>query len=160
MRAPLSLVVVSSLLLAACGPTVDLTKGLQVADLTTGWHDAGILPDGNNKIVPAVSFKVKNVSGQALRALQVNVIFKRLNDEVEWGSTFFVVSKSDGLAAGAVSDPLAANSQQGYTSIDPRAAMLHNKEFVDARVQLFAKYGAVQWTKIGEYQIDRRLLNP
>ena len=160
MRAPLSLVVLSSSLLAACGPTVDLTKGLQVAEVTTGWHDDGILPDGNNKIVPAVSFKVKNVSDQTLRALQVNVIFKRLNDEVEWGSGFFVVSKSDGLAAGAVSDPIAANSQQGYTSIEPRADMLHHKEFVDARVQLFAKYGSVQWTKIAEYQIDRRLLNP
>ena len=85
MRAPLPLVVLSSLLmLAACGPTVDLTKGLEVVDLTTGWHDAGILPDGNNKIVPAVAFKVKNVSDQSLRALQVNVIFKRLNDEIEW----------------------------------------------------------------------------
>jgi hypothetical protein len=160
MKAPLSLVVLSSLLFAACGPKVDLTKGLEVVDLTSGWHDAGILPDGNNKIVPAVAFKVKNVSDQDLRALQVNVIFKRLNDEIEWGSSFFVVSKSDGLAVGAVSDQISANSQQGYTSIDPRANMLHNKEFVDARVQLFAKYGSVQWTKIAEHQIDRRLLNP
>jgi len=160
MRAPLSLIVLSTLALAACGPNVDLTKGLQVVDVTTGWHDAGIQDDGNNKLVPAVTFKVKNISNQDLRALQMNAIFKQVGNEEEWGSGFLIVSKSDGLAANAVSQPFTVNSQKGYTSLDPRADMLHHSQFVDGRVLLFAKYGSVQWTKVAEYQIERRLLNP
>jgi hypothetical protein len=160
MRAPLWLVVVSSVALAACSPSVDLTKGLQVIDVTTGWHDAGVQEDGNNKIVPAVTFKVKNVSGQKLRALQMNAIFKRVGDEEEWGSGFLTVSKSDGLGPGEVSQPFTVNSQKGYTSLDPRADMFHHSQFVDGRVLLFAKYGSVQWAKVAEYTIDRRLLNP
>ena len=160
MRAPLSLVVLSTLALASCGPKVDLTKGLQVTDVTTGWHDAGVQDDGNNKLVPAVTFKVKNVSDQSLRALQMNAIFKQVNNEEEWGSGYLIVSKSDGLAAGAESQPFTVNSQKGYTGIEPRADMLHNSQFVDGRVLLFAKYGSVQWTKVAEYQIDRRLLAP
>jgi hypothetical protein len=48
---------------AACGPTVDLTKGLQVTIVNTGWFDAGIV-NGQNKLVPTVSFTLKNASGQ------------------------------------------------------------------------------------------------
>jgi hypothetical protein len=36
--------------------------------------------------------------------------------------------------------------------------MLQNKEFVDARVQIFGKHGSRNWVKIGEYTIDRQLL--
>jgi len=161
MRAPFSFVLVCALVLAACGgPPVDLTKALEVSDVTTGWHDVGVLEDGNNKIVPSVTFKVKNVSDQGLRALQMNVIFKQFGNEEEWGSGYMVVAKSEGLGPGAVSAPLTAHSQKGLTGIEPRAVMLRNSNFVDARVQLFAKYGSVQWTKVAEYQVERKLLNP
>jgi hypothetical protein len=36
--------------------------------------------------------------------------------------------------------------------------MLNNSQFVDARVELFAKYGPVQWTRLAEYPITRQLL--
>jgi len=36
--------------------------------------------------------------------------------------------------------------------------MLHNHLFVDAKVDLFAKYGSAQWTKIGDFTVERRLL--
>ena len=36
--------------------------------------------------------------------------------------------------------------------------MLQNSHFVDAKVELFAKYGSEQWKRIGEYPIARRLL--
>lgn len=160
MRAPRLPVVLATLLLVSCGPKVDLTKGLQVTDVATGWHDAGIQEDGNNKLVPSVTFKVKNVSNAPLRALQMNAIFKQVNNEEEWGSGFLIVSKSDGLAPGAESQSFTVNSQKGYTGIEPRADMLRNSLFVDGRVLLFAKYGSGQWTKVAEYQIERRLLNP
>jgi hypothetical protein len=54
--------------LSTCGPTVDLTKGLQVTIVDTGWYDAGIV-NGQNKLVPSVTFKLKNVSDQTLASL-------------------------------------------------------------------------------------------
>jgi hypothetical protein len=36
--------------------------------------------------------------------------------------------------------------------------MLQNKAFIDATVQVFAKYGSVQWVKKGEYPVERRLM--
>ena len=36
--------------------------------------------------------------------------------------------------------------------------MLQNKEFIDAKVDIFAKHGSGYWVKLGEFKIDRQLL--
>ncbi len=36
--------------------------------------------------------------------------------------------------------------------------MLQNKQFVDAKVEIFGKHGSRTWQKLGEYKIDRQLL--
>jgi hypothetical protein len=101
---------------------------------------------------------LKNLSDQPLAALQVNAVFRRVNDKDEWGSAYLAVTKSDGLQPGATSQPVTINSQLGYTGTDPRAEMLQNSQFVDAKVDLFAKYASLQWVRIGEHPIERRLI--
>ena len=143
---------------AACGgPPGDLGQKLEVVDLTNGWSDVGIV-DGQNKLVPSLSFKVKNNSDQSLGALQVNVLFRRANEPEEWGTAFLTVTNAEGLAPGATSQMLTARSQQGYKSPEPRADMLKNTYFVDAKAEVFAKYAAIQWQKVGEYPIARQLV--
>jgi hypothetical protein len=142
---------------ASCGPTIDLAMALQVQDVSTGWLDAGLV-NGQNKLVPSITFKLKNNSDQPLPVLQINVLFRRANENTEWGSGFVTVSGSEGLAPGATSKPLTVNSQLGYTGRDPRQQMLSNSQFVDARVQLFGKYASTQWVKVGEYPVTRHLI--
>lgn len=152
------LLLVALLVCAGCGPAVDLSKGLQVLNVSTGWYDAGLV-NGQNKLVPAISFQVKNVSDQTLTTLQVNALFRRVTEKDEWGSGFLTVVGSAGLAPGATSQALSIRSQLGYTGTDQsRDEMLRNSHFVDAEVELFAKYGSTQWTRIGEYPVTRRLL--
>ena len=69
----------------ACGPTVDLKKGLQIDVLSSGWADAGVV-GGQNKLVPTVTFTLKNISDQKLVVLQINASFRRANEKVEWRS--------------------------------------------------------------------------
>jgi hypothetical protein len=147
-----------AMLAAGCGgPPVDLTKGLEIVDDSTGWYDAGPV-NGQNKLVPSISLKLKNNSDQPLVALQINAVFRRLNDKDEWGSAFMPVTRSNGLPPGATSQPITINSQLGYTGTEPRAQMLQNSQFVDAKVDLFAKYASLQWVRIGERSIERRLI--
>ena len=160
MRALARLLICGTLLAsAACGPKVDLSKGLEVIDVSTGWFDAGIV-EGQNKLVPSVSFKLKNVSNQTLKTLQVNALFRHGNDKDEWGSAFLTAAGTSGLAPGATTAPLTMRSQQGYKSTEPRQQMLQNSHFVDAKVELSAKYGAGEWTRIGDYQVERKLVTP
>jgi hypothetical protein len=152
-----SLVVLLALVCAGCGPGVDLTKALRVLDVSTGWFDAGVV-DGKNKLVPSLAFKLKNESSRQLGTLQVNALFRRVTEKDEWGSGFRTVAGYAGLAPGETSDLLTIRSQLGYTGTDPRQQMLENQAFVDAKVELFAKYGSVQWTRLGEYSIARQLI--
>jgi len=141
-----------------CGPTVDLTKGITINVLKTGWYDAGIV-NGQNKLVPSITFTVTNASDQKLRMLQINSLFRRVTEPDEWGSGLLTAAGSDGLAPGATTPPLTVKSNLGYTGSDQtRQEMLRNSHFVDAKVELFAKYGSIQWVRIGDFPISRELL--
>jgi hypothetical protein len=159
MRVLARLVLVAAVLVSACGPTVDLAKGLKVTILDSGWYDAGIV-NGQNKLVPSVTLTLTNHSDQKLVALQVNTSFRRVSEaDKEWGSRFMPAAGSNGLAPGATTEPLVLRSDLGYTGSDQsRQEMLQNSHFVDAKVQLSAKYSNIQWVKMGEFPIERKLL--
>jgi len=148
-----------SILAWGCAPPVDLTKGLQVENVSTGWFDAGLV-NGQNKLVPSVSFTLKNVSDQNLPVLQVQATFRRITEAQEvWQTEFKSVAGSEGLAPGATTRALVVNSTIGYTgSGESREDMLKNSHFVDAEVELLAKYGSVQWKSLAKYPVARRLL--
>jgi len=141
-----------------CGPSVDLTKGLVVSITDSGWYDLGIV-NGQNKLVPSVTFTLRNTSDQKLVTLQINALFRRVGENTEWGSGFMTVVGSQGLAAGATTEPITIKSQLGYTGSDQsRQEMLQNTHFVDAKVELFGKYASTQWVLLGSYPITRQLL--
>jgi hypothetical protein len=158
-RITLACVAAAAFAAASCAPPVDLTRNMKVLDVSTGWFDAGIV-NGQNKLVPTITFTLKNLSNESLPVLQANVLFHRVSDpNIEWGAGFLSVTGSQGLGPGAATQPLTVKSNLGYTGSDQtRQEMLQNKAFVDATVQVFAKYGSVQWVKVGEYPIARQLI--
>ena len=149
----------ASLATLSCGAGADVATALQVVDVSTGWFDAGIV-NGQNKLVPSVTFKLKNISDGPVTTLQANVLFHQINSAEEWGSGFLRVAGSDGLAPNATTDPLVVKSDNGYTGTEARADMLKNSHFVDAKVRILAKSGSNYWQPLGEYPIERRLLFP
>jgi hypothetical protein len=143
---------------SGCGPTVDLTKGLQIRDVQTGWFDAGIV-NGKAKLSPTISFKLRNMSDQRLTVLQINGLFRRVNEKDEWGSGYVQAAGSEGLAPGATTPTLTMTSPLGYTGTDQsRQQMLQNSHFVDAKVELSGKYGSTQWVRLGDFPITRVLI--
>jgi hypothetical protein len=143
---------------AGCGgPSVDLAQGLEIIDVSTGWHDEGIV-DGQNKLVPRIDFRLKNVSDQPLPALQVNCVFRRVNETEELGSGFVWVTRSNALNPGETTPVLSIRSNFGYKADQPRADMLKNTYFIDAKVDMMSKYASLQWKRIREFPIERRLL--
>src|SRR5258705_9543430 len=126
------LLITITVLCGGCAPAVDVTKGVQVAAVSTGWVNAGVV-DGKHKVVPAVSFTLKNVSDRKLPALQVNAVFRRVNEPGEWDAGFRPVAGSEGFAPGATR-PLSISANLGYTGLDPAERLLENSQFVDATV--------------------------
>ena len=158
MRVLAGQLILLAMLSAGCGgPPVDLTKGLEIVDASTGWYDAGPV-NGQTKLVPSITFTLKNVSDQPLVALQINAVFRRGSDKDEWGTVWVPVTRSDGLQPGAASRPVTINLKLGYTGTETRAQMLQNSQFVDAKVDLFVRHGSQQWTRVGEYPIARQIV--
>jgi hypothetical protein len=147
-----------ALTVAGCSRNIEVEKALKVTDVHTGWYDAGLQSDGKNKLVPSVSIKLQNVSNGEIASVQINAIFRRVGEAEAWGEHFVRAIGPAGLAPGASTTPIVLRSNLGYTGTQARMAMLQNREFVDAKVEIFGKQGSRTWVKIGEYQIDRQLL--
>ncbi len=149
--------------LAACTPPVDVKKDLAIVDVTTGWYDAGIVKDvegEKNKLVPAISFRLKNTtSDKTIHTVQINAVYRLVNErDKEWGTTWVYGIGPQGLAPGASTDLLVLRGDRAYLGLEPRLQMLQNRNFVDAVVDVMAKYDAQQWTPLAQYQIARQLL--
>lgn len=155
MRSAVLLVVLLSVGSAACR-RVEVEKVLTVTDVKTGWYDAGALPDGKNKLVPSISLRLEG--NEPISSVQINAIFRRVNEPEAWGEHYVKAIGPEGLAVGAKSSSIVLRSNLGYTGTQARLQMLRNQEFVDAKVDIFAKHGARTWVKLGEYPIDRQLL--
>ncbi len=144
---------------AACGRDVDLSKTFAVTDVHSGWYDAGIVEGQKNKIVPSISFRLHNRSSDTVASVQLNAVFRQVNDKAAWGEHFVKGIGPEGLSPGATTNPIVLRSNLGYTSADQtRLQMLRNSQFVDAKVEIYGKHGSRTWVKLGEYQIARQLL--
>ncbi len=157
MSTRLAACVVLLLLVSGCRAR-EVEKDLAITDVHTGWYDAGIV-NGQNKLVPSISLKLKNVSPEQISRVQINAVFKRMDGEnKEWDAHFVRGIGPEGIAPGAKGGELVLRSERGYTGQQPRLQMLQNKEFIDAKVEIFGKHGSRFWVKLGEFKIDRQLL--
>ena len=148
------------LLALGCGSNIDLRTSAKIAPVVTGWFDAGVTEASKNKLVPSVSFTVTNTGQRAFGPVQINCIFRRVGDTEEW-STVLVRGNTaglDNLAPGATSPPVVVRSPNGYTGTEPRADILQNRLFVDAKVEIFGKAGSATWVKLADLPISRQLL--
>ncbi|MGH9199960.1 MAG: hypothetical protein ACRD2A_01840 [Vicinamibacterales bacterium] len=145
------------LFLAGCGPSIDPITVVEPVDVVTGWYDEGIV-DGKNKLVPSVTLKFRNKSQTPVSSIQVNAIFRRVGEQEMWGEHFGWAVAREPLAPGSETKVLVMRSALGYTGEQPRMQMLQNREFIDAKVDIFLRTGSRAWSKLGEYPIQRQLL--
>ena len=146
------------LLLTGCAPNLKIEEVVRVTDVRTGWYDAGVMEDGKNKLVPSIALKLQNVAEEPVERVDIWGIFKRVGETETWGEHFVRGIGPDGLNAGATGGEIVLRSSLGYTGEEARTKMLQHRDFVDAKVEVFAKHGSRTWIKLGDYTIDRQLL--
>jgi hypothetical protein len=152
--------VLAVLALAACtSKPVDLPKVLEVTEVSTGYFDAGIVEGTKNKIVPTIALRLKNRSTETVTSVQIIAKFNVIGETEELGSAPFVRAIGpEGLAPGQTGNLIVMKTNLGYTSEAPRAVMFTHSQFKDVKVELYGKYQAQQFQKLGEYTIARTLL--
>ena len=142
-------------MLAACSANVDLKQALQVTDVVAGWYDAGVV-DGKNKLVPSVSFRLRNTADTDVDAAALNIVFKFIDNGDEQDSIFVqrvpLTNKQ--------SDVITVRSQTGFTGDPPqsRADMLKNSLFRDIEATIFVRQTSNQWIELHRVRLERQLL--
>jgi hypothetical protein len=155
---PLACVTLAAAVSVSCGASEAAVASLEPVDVVTGWFDDGIVEGGKNKLVPSVTMKLRNKSDQPIRSIQINAIFRRVGEQEMWGEYFGWAVPREPLPAGATTNTLVMRSALGYTGEQPRMQMLQNREFIDAKVEIYLKQGSRVWAKLAEYPIQRQLL--
>ena len=150
--------ILAALVITGCRRNVEVEKVLQVVEVRTGWYDAGLVEGGKNKLVPSTSLRLQNVSGEPISSVQLNAIFRRQGEQAAWGEHYVKAIGQEDLPPGGKTREIVLRSNLGYTGTQPRLQMLQNREFVDAKVEIYGKHGPRTWAKLGEYPIDRQLL--
>jgi len=153
-------VFVAALFSMSCdGASDEAVASLEPLEVVTGWYDDGIIQGGKNKLVPSVTMKLRNKGAKELKSIQINAIFRRVGEQEMWGEYFgWAVPRREPLPAGAETETLVMRSTLGYTGDQPRMQMLQNREFVDAKVEIYLKDGSKVLAKLAEYPIQRQLL--
>jgi hypothetical protein len=150
-------VLLLGLLVSGCR-NIEVEKAVRITDVQTGWYDAGIVEGQKNKLVPSISLRLENVTEEPVESVQINAIFRRIGEQEAWGEHYVMAIPREGLAPGAKTRPIVLRSNLGYTGTQSRLQMLQNREFVDAKVEIYGKSGSRTWVKLGEQQIGRELL--
>ena len=136
---------------------VDLATSVRVEDISGGWFvtTAG---DGRTRLLPTVSFQLRNVSAEPLASVQVNVIFRRVGDHDVWSDVVRYAISTRALASGIATEPIVAQAPIGYTGDDATSGLLNHAQFVDSAVSIYARHGAQKWTYLGEYPLPRQIV--
>ena len=159
MTKPLALALAAVLLLAGCRSR-DVRTDLEIVDVRTGWQDLGTVDGDKIKIVPAIAFRLKNISDEEISGVQLNAVFREVEKDVIIDEHFARAIPSERpLAAGATSEPILLRSRFGYTGTDPRPRLLEHAQFIDNRVTILGKHGRNNWSSMGAYQIERVGMN-
>ncbi len=138
---------------------VDLKTVLEVQELTSGYHDAGVIEGGLNKLVPSVTFRIKNISTEPVSSVDMVIFFWGVQYEqpMELDEVIIKAIGSDGLAPGALSEPIVVRSKQGFSMEQARAELFNHRDFRDTTAKLFMKRGG-KIVPFGEFVTERRLL--
>jgi hypothetical protein len=112
--------------------------------------------DGKNKLVPNVTFRLRNTSDRDLAAVPLNVVFRfadsgDVHDEIFMQKVPFENRQTD---------LITVRSQNGFTGDPPqtRLDMLKNSLFRDMDAVLLVRQASAQWIELHRVRVERRLL--
>ncbi len=136
-----------------CSKPIDLKQSARLTEVSTGWFDAGVT-NGQNKLVPSITFRIARDPGTEVPALALNVAFRFTGDEDSSEDVY--VQRVD--FAGDTTAPITVRSNFGFTGEQPRAEMLTHSQFRDMAARVFAKQNSSQWVALGDIKVARQLI--
>lgn len=136
---------------------IDVARSVRVEDVSGGWSVSTAV-DGRARLLPTVSFQLRNVSSAPLASVQVNVIFHRAGHTDVWSDVVRRAITSSAVPSGIATGPIVAQAPIGYTGDEDTGKLLTHPQFVDSSVSIYARHGADHWTYLGDYPLPRQIV--
>jgi len=154
------LLLFSGLVTTGCGPQMDpevLKASVELVDVDTRWEKKYYQPWPPKLIlVPAISFKIKNMGDQPLQYVYCNAIFKLEDENKNLGDNFVAGIGGQAVNPGELSETISLQSFQGVEG-DNLAHFQNNPHWKIAEAKIFVKSKGSQYVQVGEYKISRRI---
>ena len=142
---------------AGCGPEPDLRKSLKLIPTISGYYDDGVQPNGDNRLLPSMTFQLKNEGDLPIDYVDLVVAYWEVGADGEKDSSFLKGIGNTALAPGQTSDSITVRSSVGYTGLMPRGEFFSNVLYKGFIIKVFAKRKG-KTTPLGEFPVEQRVL--
>jgi hypothetical protein len=135
----------------------DLESSIEILDVDTFWTDKYYQPWPPRLIlVPAISFRVKNITDKPLKYINFNANFRFMGDFENLGDAFLAAIRNTPVPPGEKSDVITLKSNYGVEG-KSLATFKDNPHWKTVMVRLFAQSKGSQFLALGEHEISRRI---
>lgn len=135
----------------------ELKASLEIVDVDTKWVSKyyQVWPP-KLILVPAISFRVKNISDKPLRYINFNANFKFKDDFENLGDNFLAAIRGDPVASGQLSNVITLKSNFGVEG-KSLASFKDNPQWRIVFIKLFAQSKGSQYVLLGEWEVSRKI---
>ena len=137
----------------------ELEGAFELMDIETKWVQKTYQPwPPKLVLVPAISFKIKNVSDAPLKYVYINANFKFRDDVANLGDGFIEAIRGESLMAGDTTETILLKSTHGIDGQNLehfKSSPFFQSKVVDVKV--FAKSQGSQYIPVGEWEISKNI---
>ena len=135
----------------------ELKASIEIIDVETKWVSKYYQPWPPKLIlVPAISFKVKNLTDKPLRYINFNANFRFKDDFENLGDSFLAAIRGEPVMPGKVSDSILLKSNYGVEGKSLNT-FKDNPLWKIVFVKLFVQSRGSQYALLGEWEISRKI---
>jgi len=107
-------------------------------------------------LVPAIQFRVKNLSPKPLRYINFNAIFRFKDDYENLGDCFLAAIRNKPVMPGEKSDLILLKSNYGVEG-RTKASFIGNPHWRVVEVRLFAQTGSSGYVFLGQWDVSKKI---
>lgn len=135
----------------------ELQASIEVVDVETKWVMKVYHPwPPQLTLVPAISFKVRNLSDRPLRYVNFNAVFRIKDTYENIGDNYKSAIRNDPIPPGEESDEILLKSNFGVEG-KSLASFKKNPEWKAFTVTLFAQSKGSQFVELGNWDVSRTI---
>ncbi|UCC38859.1 MAG: hypothetical protein JSV96_13705 [Candidatus Aminicenantes bacterium] len=163
---PLAIVIIATILLffilqrAGLMKTIspeELKASIELTDIETKWVKKIYMPWPQQlTLVPAISFRVKNLTDKPLRYINFNAVFKLKDDYENLGDSFLSAIRGEPIMPGELSEVILLKSNYGVEGKSLNS-FKNNPHWRMSFVRLFAQSKGSQHVLLGEWDISKKI---